>query len=247
MSWDEAVTSEQKQSGGLARLGTAMFIVLTLLIALCYLAIFINPQFPLNPFPPLSIRLPTATLIAKIVGTPTVPPTFTVPATFPATWTPTWTPTVTATWTPRPTWTPAPPTSTPKPLPPFSLSGQPIYVKQTLYPGTGDWWTGVAGEVADRQGRPVTEVVIRVWDDYGHAWEVRPGDASRYADEYGTPYGSKGTYAWWEQVLQASCHQSIPVHVQVIRDGKAASSQVTVRTTADCSKNLIIINFVKNY
>ena len=93
----------------------------------------------------------------------------------------------------------------------------------------------------------MTDVTIRVWDDRGHVWENTPGDASRYADEYGTAYDSQGTYAWWEQVLDSSCHRSTVAHVQVIRNGKPASSVVTVKTSADCKKNLIIVHFLKNY
>jgi hypothetical protein len=248
MNWDQPSTTEKKPGIGPAQLGTALFLVLTLLVALCYLAIFVNPQMPFNPFPPLVVVVPTATTVAQTGATPTsVPPTFTVAPTFPPTWTPTATATPTNTFTPRPTSTPAPPTSTPKPLPPFSLGWDPIYTSQKLYPGTSGWWSGVAGEVADRNGKPVIDVKVKVWDDRGHAWEVTPGDASRYADEYGTAYGSQGTYAWWEQVLDASCHQSIDVHIQVIRDGKPASGVVNVKTTADCAKNLIIVHFRKNY
>jgi len=247
MNWDEASPSPQKQRIGPAQVGTAIFLMLTLLVAACYLTIFIYPRMPFNPFPPLSVEWPTATRVAQTAGTPTAPPTFTPPPTFPPTWTPTATATPTATFTPRPTSTPAPPTNTPKPLPPFSLGWDPVYTNQKMYPGSEGWWTGVAGEVADRNGRPVTDVKIRVWDDFGHTWEVTPGDASRYADEYGTAYGSRGTYAWWEQVLQASCHESIDVHIQVIRNSRPASNVVNVKTTADCSKNLILVHFVKNY
>ena len=67
------------------------------------------------------------------------------------------------------------------------------------------------------------------------------------ADEYGEPYGGRGTYAWWEQVLKASCQESVTVHVQVIRNGQPASSVVTVKTTGDCDKNLILIHFTQNY
>lgn len=247
MNWDETSTPEKKQRFGPAQLGTALFMVLTVLVAVCYLTVFFNPQMPFNPFPPLSVQLPTPTSVAGAAGPPTTVPTSTVRPTFPPTWTPTLTPTPTHTFTPRPTSTPRPPTSTPKPLPPFSLSWDPVYTSQKLYPGAEGWWTGVAGEVSDRSGEPVTNVRIRVWDDSGHTWEVTPGDASRYADEYGASYGGGGTYAWWEQVLDASCRQSVTVHVQVIRNGRAASRTVTVKTKDDCEKNLVLIHFRKNY
>ena len=248
MNWDQPTVSEKKKPGmGLAQVGTAIFIVLTFAVLACYALIFLNPQLPFNPFPPLVVHLPTATAVAKGVATPTVQPTFTVPQTFPPTWTPTPTPTITPTYTPRPTWTPEPPTPTARPLPAFSLVANPIFTQQTLYSGVGDWWSGLAGEVFDRQGQPVVDVRIHVWDDDGHNWYPVPGDASKYAEEFGTIYGGKGTYAWWEQVLTASCHQSVTVHVQVERNNKPVTSVVTVKTTGNCNKNLIIINFRKNY
>jgi hypothetical protein len=253
MSWDQPSTAETEQNVGPAQVGAVIFMVLTLAVAACYLTIFLNPRVPFNPFPPLSVNLPTVTAVVLAAPTSTVPPTFTPPQGFPPTWTPTSTPTPTETFTPRPTstpWptsTPRPPTSTPKPLPPFSLVYGPIYVEQIMYPGAGGWWTGIAGEVYDRDARPVTEVTVRVWDDSGHTWETRPGDASRYSNAYGAAYGGQGTYAWWEQVLAASCQESVAVHVQVIRDGKQASEVVTAKTTGTCDKNLVIVHFRKNY
>lgn len=250
MNWDEPSTPEKKQRIGPAQIGTALFMVLTVLVAVCYVTVFVNPQMPFNPFKPLLVQLPTPTAVAGIPGvsgTPTPIPTLTVRPTFPPTWTPTLTPTPTNTFTPRPTSTPKPPTSTPKPLPAFSLRWDPVYTSQTLYPGAEGWWTGVAGEVSDRNNVPVTNVKIRVWDDFGHTWEVTPGDASRYADTYGSSYGGGGTFAWWEQVLDASCHQSVDVHVQVIRNGHPASGTVTVKTKSDCAQNLVLIHWRKNY
>jgi hypothetical protein len=109
------------------------------------------------------------------------------------------------------------------------------------------WWTGIAGEVTDRSGKPVTNVIIRVWDDFGHAWETVPGNAPDYGDKYGSAYGGQSTYAWWEQFLYDSCQNSLTIHVQVLRDGKAASPVVTVKTTGTCDKNLVLIHFRKNY
>ena len=249
MSWEETPAPENRTSSTPARLGTALFTIMTLIVLLCYISIFVNPQFPWNPFPPFVVRLPSATAAAQIQGTPTVVPTFTPPQPFPATWTPTPTPTVTWTFTPRPTatWTLTPrPTATLKPLPPFSTSS-PIYTQQTIYANTQDWWTGIAGEVADRKGQPVTNVVVRVWDDSGHVWERTPGDSPKYADVYGTKYGSKGTFAWWEQFLESSCQKAFWVHLQIYRDGKPASGVLDLKTSGECSKNLIIVHWVKNY
>ena len=249
MDWEQPLIPEEeekpKKGLGPIQAGTVLFLVLTVIVFLCYLAIFINPQMPLNPFKPPVVRFPTPTrAVAAAVATFTIPPTFTPPPTYPPTWTPTPTPTPTATFTPRPTSTP---TFTPGPIPPFSLRWDPIYTKQELYPNASDWWTGVAGEVTDKAGKPITYVTIKVWDDRGHVWEAKPGDAPAYGSKYGSVYGGRGTYAWWEQFLFASCHESFTVHVQVISAGKGVSPVVTVKTTGTCDKNLIIIHFEKNY
>ncbi|MBN1935149.1 MAG: hypothetical protein JW934_10815 [Anaerolineae bacterium] len=245
MQWEEPV-EEKKQGAGIGNLGAVLFVILTVIVGLCYLTIFVNPQIMLNPFkPPQAIIAPTATTVA-VAGVTQIPPTFTPPPTYPPTWTPTATPTPTATRTP--TLTPKP-TSTPGPLPQFSLYWDPIYTSQRLYADqkAAEWWTGVAGEITDKNGKPVPDEIVKVWDDQGHVWETKSGDASAYADKYGSAMGGHGTYAWWEQFLYDSCKNSFPVHVQVIRNGKGASPVVNVKTTGDCSKNLILIHFRKNY
>ena len=238
MEWEEP--TREKKGQGAATGGTVVFLILTVLVLLCYLTIFLNPQIAFNPFKPPVLKLPSSA--PKVAATEL--PTFTPPLTYPPTWTPTATPTATGTFTPRPT---ATPTFTPKPVPPFSLYWDPVYTKQKMYPDASGWWTGVAGEVADRAGKPVTNATIRIWDDFGHVWETEPGNAPDYADHYGSAYGGRGTYAWWEQFLYDSCKNSLTIHVQVFRNGQPASGVVTVNTTGDCDKNLVLIHFRKNY
>lgn len=245
MQWDEPV-EEKKQGTAFGNVGAVFFIILTLLVGLCYLVIFVNPQIMFNPFkPPQAIIAPTSTVAVAIKDTQP-PPTFTPPPTYPPTWTPTATPTPTSTRTP--TLTPKP-TSTPGPLPMFSLYMEPIYTSQRLYAAqkASEWWTGVAGEITDAKGKAVPDEIVKVWDDRGHAWETRSGNASAYGDQYGSAMGGHGTFAWWEQFLNDSCKNSFAVHVQVIRNGKGVSPVVTVKTTGDCSKNLILVHFRKNY
>jgi hypothetical protein len=246
MNWEQQSAPEEPQSTGPAQLGAAFFAVLTVLLLLCYVAIFVNPQLPINPFPPPQADVRQA---AQHTSTPTVPPTYTPEPTFPPTWTPTVTPLPTWTFVPQPTSTrmPPKPTTPPKQLPAFSLAEDPLYVKQMMYPGSENWWNGLAGEVADRSGLPVTDVTIRIRDQSGNTWETTPGNASRYANDYGEPFGGRGTFAWWEQVLKASCQQSIKVYVQVIRDGNPVSPEVAVQTKGTCDQNLILVHFTKNY
>lgn len=245
MQWDEPI-EEKKQGTSFGNVMAVFLIILTVLVGLCYLVIFVNPQIMFNPFkPPQAVIEPTATIAVAAEATKP-PPTFTIPATYPPTWTPTATPTATSTRTP--TLTPTS-TLTPKPLPMFSLYWDPVYTSQRLYASQkpSEWWTGVAGEITDARGKPVPDEIVRVWDDRGNVWETKSGNASDYGDKYGASLGGQGTYAWWEQFLNDSCKNSFTVHVQVMRNGKGVSPVVTVKTTGDCSKNLILIHFRKNY
>jgi hypothetical protein len=178
MNWEQPSTTKEKKGMTPAQAGSILFLFLTVLVLLCYVAIFISPQAAFNPFKPPMVQFPTPTAAAAgIVATPTPSPTATSAVPFPPTWTPTATPTVTVTRTPRPptpTWTP---TSTRAPLPAFTLRREIIYTKQYLYSGAEDWWSGVAGEVTTSSGMAYTDATVRIWDDFGHVWETHPGDA----------------------------------------------------------------------
>jgi hypothetical protein len=229
---------------------TLLFALLTVLVIVLYVFIFVNPYHPINPFPPYAALLTPPATVAGAEGT-AVPPTFTPPATFPPTWTPTLTPLPTETSTPRPTPTPRPasPTSTRIPLPmQFTTREPPIKTRQLLYgAAAAGWWTGVAGEVSDEDGNPVTDVTIRVWDDKGNSWQTTPGRAADYARIYDDSLGGGGSFAWWEQVLDGSCQQSFPIHVQVLSGGKPVSDPVNTQTAGSCDRNLVLVFFVKRY
>jgi hypothetical protein len=247
MEWEQPTTTTQKKGTDPAQAGSVLFIVLTIGVLLCYAVIFVNPQIMFNPFKPPIAQLPTPTMAAAgAVPTSTPPPTSTPEQPFPPTWTPTATPLPTNTRPPLPTRTPIPPTPKPGPIPMFSLECDPIFTKQTLYPEGEGWWTGVAGEVTTREGKPVTSVTIRVWDDFGNVWEVKPGDASAYGSVYGSAYCGDGTFAWWEQFLFSNCRESITVHVQAISGGYK-SRVITFKTSGDCNKNLVLVHFTKNF
>jgi hypothetical protein len=248
---DQSMFEEPQRGGGVARVLTALFMILTLLVFACYVAIFLNPYSPINPFPPVAWVPPSSPAEGQS-ATATVVPTFTPPLTFPPTWTPTLTLVPTATGTRRPTSTAVPPTPTWTPIPTatrppqFALRQDPIFV-ETLYQSAKGWWTGVAGEVSDLDGNPVTDVVIRVQDNKGHSWDVVPGSAGNYAQRFGTIYGGGGSYAWWEQVLEGSCQQQIDVQVQLLKNGTPQSPLVKTKTTGDCNRGLVLVHFVKNW
>ena len=179
---------------------TVIVVVLIALVILCYLAIYINPQFIFNPFKP---HTPTPVAVVTEVFGPTWTPTATPTATSTPTTTPTWTPTATATDTP----TPLPPTATNTPTP--TATNTPAPTKRpppprptstpTPWPydyesagGRGDCGrTWVHGYVLGANGLPESGVQMRVgnqegwrgdiWTDVNgyyeatFAWEVRAG------------------------------------------------------------------------
>lgn len=116
------------------QIATLVVVVVTVLVCMCYLLIFINPQIALNPLKPSTLTptfvalglQPTWTATATLTATPTWTPTLTpsVTPTTLATNTPSPTrivPTRTAT-RPRPTRPPAPPTAVPAPVSTFAYN-----------------------------------------------------------------------------------------------------------------------------
>ena len=72
MSWEETTATETQQRVGPAQIGAVIFLVLTLLVGACYLAVFLNPQIFFNPFKPPAVDVPPATPIGQGGATPTV-------------------------------------------------------------------------------------------------------------------------------------------------------------------------------
>lgn len=224
---------------------TVLVLLAVVCVALVFLVIFINPTSAFNPFPPPTaiptISLPTATNTALIQ--------------LQATWTPTITsaPTETPTLTLVPTDTPFP-TETPftvfTPLPsptgepvtggmPFTVgAGTPVATSSiAFHPDVGCNWLGVAGQVFDLSGAPVTGQQVRIQgtlsgtpidmlsltgltDAYGSVgfYEFNLGD---------TPLTSKGTLS--VQLLDQA--------------GIAMSDKIYFDTNDDCQQNLVFVNF----
>jgi hypothetical protein len=184
-----------KQSPWYNRLSWVL-LILTLVIAACYLLIFLNPTFFLNPFPPQS-----QVAIATFAPTPTPQPTYThtplptntsTPTSTPR---PTWTPTSTA--TPRPTLdltttgTPrfllATRTSTPTATPtigptksPFNYTAEVLYQRAQLY---GTNWSGIAGLIFGLDLKHQPGIGVKAWGDdpLGPDGQLLPsGTATQY-------------------------------------------------------------------
>lgn len=224
---------------------TALVLLTVLCVVLVFLVIFIDPTSGLNPFQPPTpiptISLPTATPTALI--------------NLEATWTPTITsvPTETPTLTLAPTDTPLP-TETPfavfTPLPsptgaevirgmPFIVgAGTPVTTSSiAFHPDVGCNWLGVAGQVFDLSGAPISGQQVRIkgtlagtpidmlsltglTDAYGSVgfYEFNLGDK---------PIASKGTLS--VQLLDQA--------------GIAMSDKIYFDTYDNCEKNLIFVNF----
>ncbi len=182
---------------------------------------------------------------------PTFTPAFTEtppPATATNTRQPTLTPSVTNTF-PPPTNTPTPsntPTLTPSPGPsptatntlspfPFTKSqDSPLYLRNFANSAGCDW-LGIAGEVLDTNGNPVTGGQYRV-----HVWDS--GIDERLNTGSATSYGPSG----WEQfVFDAPEIRSYNVQLETT-NGTAVSQVYRVQTRASCNENLLYFIFIQN-
>ncbi len=137
------------------QIATLVVIVAIVLVCMCYLLIFINPQVALNPLKP---PVPTPTIVR-------LPPTWTPTPT--STFTPTFTPTPTDTPTPTPTFTHTP-TNTPiatrtRTRPPWTNTPIPPKYPYATLKGVCEHSGGtfIEGYVTDAQGE-VSGVIIKL-------------------------------------------------------------------------------------
>ncbi len=233
---------------------TLVFLGLTLLMVLGYVAIAVNPYSRLNPLPPQVGELIVAT------ETPLPPPTRTLPATWTPTVTPTSTPTPppsftpTVTPTPEPTMTldpteppptpepdtPTPEPATPVPVPPRATRSPHPFTYELQYetPYYGCAWSGVAGVVVDIDGKHLTGYPIHVWGG-GIDVVVYSGEKPLYGD------------SGWEQFFNnAPMAVSGVFRVQIhAKDGNhpPISQEIVLDFPGYCSTALARIVFTKNH
>lgn len=218
---------------------TVLMLLATLCVVVVFMSVFINPNSGWNFFPPAT--LPPAIALPTLTPTPR--------QILPPTWTPV--PSITPTWTPTAT---MPPTETPFPLftpsttpeatvastgLPFDINtGSPIAISSVAFhPEAGCNWMGVAGQVLNMSGAPVsTGVVIKLGGELdGVDKEITSltGTARQYGDAgyeivlASKPIASQGTL--WLQLLDQA--------------GLPMSPRITFDTFEACDKNLIFINF----
>ena len=213
-------------------------LILTCCLAGYFAFIFINPDSSFNILPPSGgsgFQLPTATI---------------TPLQLEATWTASPTLELTPSNTPRPTFTPIfsetpfsllPPTKTPKPTstPKAPFGATTSQVESTLiHPELACSWAGIGGTVVDANNSPVVGQVV-----------VLRGTLSGSTIEQQTvsginkEYGSSG----FEFVLGNAPVASTTLYVQLVDlSGIPLSDKISVPTSSDCTKNLVLVRFKKN-
>ncbi len=218
--------------------------ILVLLLTVClvgyFVLIFMNPNSPLNFLPPGSAPFSNAL------------PTFTVtPLQLESTWTPSPTLELTATATPRPSITPlptntpfslVPPTrpARPSPTPRAPFSGSFTQVESTIiHPELACSWAGIGGTVVDANNSPVIGTVVVLRGTLNGS-TIEQQTVSGINKEYG-PSG-------FEFVLgSAPVVSNDTLYVQMVdQQNIPLSDPVTIDTSTDCSKNLVMVRFRRN-
>ncbi len=185
---------------------------------------------------PTATALPTQTLAATATLVPTktstaVPPTATK-----------------TTVPPTATKTAIPPTATKTAIPPTATSTiaaiyvvqpvTPVFMQNFVHTTEGCAWQGVAGQIFDASGKPVTNLIIKVSGTWDGAAFDQVGITGMVS---GLPYGP-GSY---EIVLGNEAMDTVDqLKIQVFKaDQTPLTNPISFSTSADCSKNLVLINF----
>ena len=233
----EQIKPKRRQGAGcFLNLLSGTLVAGTMLVGLLFAIIFINPQSGLNPLPP--------TTLPALVLTNT--PTPTPKGVLPATWTPTVSPTATFTSTPIPSNTPEP-TPEETPIPTIDLEsgttftiqeGSPSYEENSFHPEAGCNWLGVAGQVFDDEGTPVSGILVETGGFLGEI-EISGITLTGMAGDYGeggyeivlgdVPAASEG--AIWIQLLDQA---NLPL-----------MEKIYFETFDSCDSNLVKLNFAQ--
>jgi hypothetical protein len=208
------------------------------------LIVFFNPYSTINPFPPPTpiALIPTQTPVPTSTNTPTALPT--------ETFTPIPSPTITtrpsATLPPSPTpftlISPTPTIEITRPTQgyPFILQeAGPIAIANISHPNLGCRWMGVAGQVFDLSGGPVTGLLIRLG---GRIPGLDIPEEMLSLTGAALNYGRVGYYEF--TLADEPIESSQLVWVQLVdQENIPLSEKIYFDTYESCDKNLIIINF----
>jgi hypothetical protein len=226
----------KRRPGGLLNLLSGIFVAGTLVVGLLFAIIFINPQSSLNPLPPTTMPALFLTYTPSPTPKPVLPPT----------WTLTVQPSVTPTQAPTPTDTPLPTTEN-TPVPTADLDsgvtfgiqdGSPSYEINTVRTDAGCNWLGVAGQIFDFDGNPVSGILVEV-NGTLNGQEISGLTLSGMAPAYG-----EGGY---ELTISDSPSSSTDdVWVQLLDQANLPlSEQIYFQTYDSCDSNLVKVNFVQ--
>lgn len=241
----------------LVNLLTLMVLLATCLTGAAVAVVAANPNVPfLNPFPP-----PTLPPIA-VLPSPTATSTESLFPTFPPTWTTTFTPSPTATFVPiteSPTrqvaetpsetatldpnlaLTPSPTGPTPTPSRtrspfPFTVQGNGPVAVQNFANSSGCNWMGIGGQAFNLENNPIVGLIVHL-ESSGLTLDAITGSK--------TAYGAGG----YEIALSDRAVQTVGEYTVQLQDanGSPLSDVIVVNTFADCTKNLLLVNFVQNH
>jgi hypothetical protein len=181
-----------------------------------------------NPTPIVTTSLPSTTSI------PTEIPTHEVVTFTPA---PSEEPTSSATAIPT-----SQPTVTPSPAPAYAYDiqiGSPAGVANFLRPDAGCNYTGIGGQVFGKDGKPISDlIVVKV------TGTLEGKDAEYLAVTGGFPALGPGGYEITLADHLSGSNKTLFIQLFDL-NGVAQSPIVSFNTFPDCTKNLIILNFVQ--
>ena len=242
MSDDFNFDGEQSRPQGAPMQMWDILSILVLVLTACagayFVFIFLNPTSSYNILPPGGRGSQVATLTAT-------------PQQLQATWTPSPTLALTPSNTPRPTFTPfftstpfslVPPTKTSKPTStpkaPFSATFSQVE-STVIHPDLACNWAGIGGTVVDANNSPVIGTVVVLRGTLNGS-TVEQQTVSGINKEYG-PSG-------FEFVLgNAPVASDNTLYVQLVDlQNIPLSDKISVVTSSECNKNLVIVRFKKN-
>lgn len=234
--------SSSPRGGGLHVLDflSILVLILTMCLAGFFAWIYINPDSSLNPLPPggFGANPPTATVTPlQLEPTWTASPTLELtPSNTPR---PTFTPFLTNTPVSLvpPTRTPRPPTPTRTPRLPFGATTQ-LIESTVIHPDLACNWAGIGGTVVDAANSPIVGQVI-----------VLRGSLDGKTIEQQTVSGINKEYgqSGFEFVIGTAPIASTTLIVQLVDlNNIPLSPAISITTSSDCTKNLVLVRFKKN-
>jgi hypothetical protein len=181
---------------------------------------------------PIDVTPPTETVVPAIPQTDKITPSVTPSG-----------PTETVPAAPPVTPTVAGPTPTVEVLPGNNWTatylvqkGTPIFVQNFAHPSEGCQWLSIAGQVFDPSGNPVKNLVVNVTGTLnGHPIDLL--GLTGQADQYG-PSGYE------IQLGTAPQASTGTLSIQLLDlEGNPLSEKIPFNTSADCTQNVVLINF----